>query len=98
MMKHPSPIERYMAIRSPIRSPLELAVIVVVGIVGLLLDWARIPFSPYSNIVGAMLLVAGLLIHGRGHKEHLQALDSDEQIERSGQDSSKYAGPPTDPL
>ena len=81
VMKTPSLIERYLLIQPSVRGPIEFAIIVVVGILGSVFDWMRLPFTPYSNILGAAICVAGLLIHQRCHKDHRQALDRNEQIE-----------------
>lgn len=81
VMKTPSLIERYILVRPPVRAPIEFAIIVVVGILGGMFDWMRLPFSPYSNILGAAICVAGCLIHLRCHRDHRQALDRNEQIE-----------------
>ena len=81
VMKTPSLIERYLHIRPAVRGPIEFAIIIVVGILGGMLDWMRLPFRPYSTILGAAICVAGVLIHLRGHRDHRQAPDRNEEIE-----------------
>lgn len=80
-MKTPSLIERYLLIRPQIRMSFEFAIVVIVGILGAIQEWAVLPFSPYSNVLGGALFVAGALLHGRCHKVHRQAHERDEQIE-----------------
>ena len=80
-MKCPSLIERYLLMRPPVRMSFEFAIVVIVGILGVVHEWARLPFSPYSNVLGGAIFVAGSLFHGRCHRDHRQALDSDDRIE-----------------
>ena len=71
-MKGPSLIERYLLVKPAVRSITEIPIIVVVGILGEVFDWTRLPFSPYSNIVGGAMLVAGLIVHSACHRVHRQ--------------------------
>ncbi|MBN1152587.1 MAG: isoprenylcysteine carboxylmethyltransferase family protein [Dehalococcoidia bacterium] len=80
-MKWPSPIERYLTVKPSVRSMTEIPSIVVVGILGEVFDWARLPFSPYVNIVGGAMLVAGLLVHSYCHKVHRQGHEETGQIQ-----------------
>ena len=80
-MKTPSLIARYLLTRPPVRMSFEFAIVVIVGILGVVHEWARLPFSPYSNVLGGAIFVAGSLFHGRCHRDHRQALDSDDRIE-----------------
>jgi len=80
-MKWPSLIERYLSIKPAVRSMTEIPSIVVVGILGEILDWTRLPFSPYVNILGGVMLVAGLIVHSYCHKVHRQGHEKTEQIE-----------------
>jgi protein-S-isoprenylcysteine O-methyltransferase Ste14 len=80
-MKWPSPVERYLAVKPAVRSMTEIPSIVLVGILGEVFDWTRLPFSPYVNIVGGAMLVAGLVIHSACHKMHQQGHLKTNQIE-----------------
>lgn len=80
-MKWPSLVERYLLVRPAVRSVTEIPSIVLVGIIGEVFDWARLSFSPYVNIVGGAMLVAGLLVHSYCHRVHRQGHEETAQIE-----------------
>ena len=80
-MKWPSLIERYLLVKPAVRTMTELPSIIVVGILGEVFNWTRLPFSPYVNIVGGVMLVAGLIVHSYCHKVHRQGDKETAQIE-----------------
>jgi len=79
-MKWPSLVERYLLVKPAVRTMTEPPSIIVVGILGEVFDWTRLPFSPYVNIVGGAILVAGLIVHSYCHKVHRQGHEQTESI------------------
>ena len=79
-MKWPSLVERYLLVKPAIRTMTEIPSIVLLGILGEVFDWTRLPFSPYVNIVGGAILVAGLIVHSYCHKVHRQGHEQTEAI------------------
>jgi len=80
-MKWPSLVERYLLVNPAVRSMTEIPSIVVIGILGEVFDWTRLAFSPYVNIVGGAMLVAGLIFHSYCHKVHRQGHEETDKIE-----------------
>ena len=79
-MKWPSLVERYLLVKPAVRTMTEIPSIVLLGILGEVFDWTRLPFSPYVNIVGGAILVAGLIVHSYCHKVHRQGHEQTEAI------------------
>jgi protein-S-isoprenylcysteine O-methyltransferase Ste14 len=80
-MKWPSLVQRYLLVKPAVRSMTEFPSIVVVGILGEVFDWTRLSFSPYLNILGGAMLVAGLIVHSYCHRVHRQGDKETVQIE-----------------
>jgi protein-S-isoprenylcysteine O-methyltransferase Ste14 len=59
----------------------EWGTVVVVGIMGEIFGWDRIPLSPYSNIAGGVIVVGAWLFHAYCHRFHRQAHEQSGQIE-----------------
>jgi protein-S-isoprenylcysteine O-methyltransferase Ste14 len=60
---------------------IEWPIIIVVGILGEVFSWVRIPFSPYSNLVGGFILLGGWVFHAYCHRVHKQAHEQSQQID-----------------
>ena len=55
---------------------------IAVGILGLLFSWPRVPFFPYSNIAGLIILAIGLYGHKVPSKIHKQAHEHSKKIRK----------------
>ncbi len=55
------------------RGMVEYVLLFATGILGLVFSWPKIPFSPLSNILGGVILIAGLLFHLSAEKNHKQS-------------------------
>ena len=63
-------LDRYCLAKSTVGIAIEFPVLIGLGIAGIILSWARLPLYPLPNVVGAILLVAGYVIHvGYAHRE-----------------------------
>jgi len=80
-MQIPVVVGRYLVSRPWAVGFAAFVTIVVLGILGEVLSWTRVPLSPFSNIAGAALLVGGLVLHGQCHKVHRQAHESSQVIQ-----------------
>lgn len=54
----------------------------IIILIGFLFPYPKIPFSPFTNIIGVALLILGVCIHGLSHKAHPQAHQKKENIEK----------------
>jgi protein-S-isoprenylcysteine O-methyltransferase Ste14 len=81
-MRKDSLLDKYLLAKPTIRMVIEWPILIGVGTIGTILSSQRIPFSPISNIVGIVLLVAGLIIHESSHRVHKQAHQQSEEIQK----------------
>jgi protein-S-isoprenylcysteine O-methyltransferase Ste14 len=80
-MKGQPLINRYILTKPTLRMVMEWPTIVIVGILGEIFSWVRIPLSPYSNLFGGVILLGGWIFHAYCHKVHKQAHEQSRQIE-----------------
>ena len=63
-------LDRYCLTKSIVGMAIEFPILIGGGIAGIMLSWPRFPFYPLANILGAILLTTGYVIHlGYAHKE-----------------------------
>lgn len=63
-------LDKYVANKSIIGIAVEFPILVIIGVLGLVFDWASFPLFPLANIIGAILIIVGYIIHlGYAHKE-----------------------------
>jgi protein-S-isoprenylcysteine O-methyltransferase Ste14 len=75
-------LTQYLLAKPILRMVIEWPIIVIIGILGEIFSWTRIPLSPYSNFVGGAILLGGWIFHAYCHKVHKQAHEQSQQIER----------------
>jgi protein-S-isoprenylcysteine O-methyltransferase Ste14 len=80
-MKRQTLVNRYLLAKPTLRMVIEWPVIITIGILGEILSWARISFSPYSNLAGAAVFVGGLIFHAYCHRTHKQAHEQSQHVE-----------------
>ena len=61
---------------------IEWPIIIIIGILGEIFSWVRIPLSPYSKFVGGAILLGGWIFHAYCHRAHKQAHEQSQHIER----------------
>jgi len=80
-MKVQTLLNQYLLAKPTISMVIEFPIIVIIGILGELFSWVRIPLSPYSNFVGGAILLGGLIFHAYCHRVHKQAHKNSQHIE-----------------
>jgi protein-S-isoprenylcysteine O-methyltransferase Ste14 len=60
---------------------IEWVVLITSGICGRVFSWTFFSISPYTNILGGILIVAGLLFHLWSEKDHRQAHQKTDRID-----------------
>ncbi len=73
---------RYLLAKPTIRMVIEWPMLIVLGIIANIFSQSTIPFYPFSNIFGFVLLIMGIIIHGFSHKIHKQAHYQSDKIEK----------------
>ena len=73
-------LNRWLLIKPAVRSVTELPIIILLGVLGEIFSWYSIPLSPYSNIVGGVILFGALMVHMYCHRIHKQAHEHSQQI------------------
>jgi protein-S-isoprenylcysteine O-methyltransferase Ste14 len=73
-------LNRWLLIKPAVRMVTEIPIIILLGILGEIFSWHRIPLSPYSNIVGGAILLGALIVHMYCHRIHKQAHEHSQQI------------------
>ena len=80
-MKGRTLLNKYLLARPTLRMVIEWPIIIIIGILGEIFSWVRIPFSPYSNVAGGAIILGGLIFHAYCHRVHRQAHEQSQQIE-----------------
>lgn len=75
-------LDRYLLVKPAIRMIIEWPVLIGVGILGAIFTPYRIPFFPFSNIIGVIVFVAAMSFHMRCHMVHKQADQESEKIKK----------------
>jgi protein-S-isoprenylcysteine O-methyltransferase Ste14 len=74
-------MQRYLLIKPTTRILIEWPIIIIVGLLGELLAWPRLPRSPYSNFIGVAIFAGGWIFHQCCHRAHEQAHAQSNEIE-----------------
>jgi protein-S-isoprenylcysteine O-methyltransferase Ste14 len=80
-MKGQTFLNQYLLAKPTLRMLIEWPIIIIIGILGEIFSWVRIPLSPYSNFVGGTILLGGWIFHAYCHRVHKQAHEQSQQIE-----------------
>lgn len=80
-MKEKSCMDLYLSANALFKRMIDLGEWFIILLIGFLFPYPKIPFSPFTNIIGLMLLILGIWIHSSSHKIHRQAHQPKEQIE-----------------
>jgi protein-S-isoprenylcysteine O-methyltransferase Ste14 len=63
------------------RMAVEWPTLIIVALLGEIFSWSKIPFSPYSNIIGGIVLVGAWMFHAYCHRAHHRAHNQSSSIE-----------------
>jgi protein-S-isoprenylcysteine O-methyltransferase Ste14 len=80
-MKKQTPLNRYLLAKPTFRMAMEWPIIIIIGILGEIFSWVKIPLSPYSNFAGGAILLGGWIFHAHCHRVHKQAHKQTQRIE-----------------
>ena len=80
-MKRQPVINRFLLAKPNIIFLIGFLIILIIGALGEVFHWIKIPFSPYSNIIGGAIASFGWLLHLYCHRIHKQAHKKSQQIE-----------------
>ena len=80
-MKGQTFLNQYLLAKPTLRMVIEWPIIIIIGILGEIFSWVRIPLSPYSNLVGGAIFLGGWIFHVYCHRVHKQAHEQSQQIE-----------------
>ena len=80
-MKGQKLLNRYLLTKPTVSMVIEFPIIVIIGILGEVCSWAKIPWSPYSNLAGGAVFLGGWIFHAYCHRAHKQAHEGSEHIE-----------------
>ena len=66
-------LDRVLLAKPTHRMAVEWPILVIVAVLGEMFSWSKIPFSPYSNILGGIVIVGALTFHAYCHRAHRKA-------------------------
>jgi len=81
-MKRQPLINRYLLAKPNIILSIGFLIVIIIGALGEVFYWTKIPLSPYSNIIGGAITLGGWLLHIYCHRIHKQAHKKSQQIEK----------------
>ncbi|NPV51492.1 MAG: isoprenylcysteine carboxylmethyltransferase family protein [Candidatus Methanofastidiosum sp.] len=81
-MKQQLITNKYLLAKSNIILFIGILIILGTGVLGRFFQLNMIPFSPYSNNIGGVIALGGLLFHFYCHRAHKQSPKRSEQIEK----------------
>ena len=80
-MKGQTLLNQYLLAKPTFRMVIEWPIVIIIGILGEIFSWVRIPLSPYSNFFGGAVLIGGWIFHAYCHRVHKHAHEQSQQIE-----------------
>ena len=72
--------DAYLLGNPSVRGWVEWGILAVSGILGLVVNTIRLPLFPFSNILGALLFLTGLLFHLYAERSHREAHKRSSEI------------------
>ena len=63
------------------RMAVEWPTLIIVALLGEIFSWSKIPFSPYSNIIGGIVIVGAWMFHVYCHRAHHKAHEQSSSID-----------------
>ena len=74
-------LDRVLLAKPTHRMAVEWPILVIVAVLGEMFSWSKIPFSPYSNILGGIVIVGALTFHAYCHRAHRKAHEQSSSID-----------------
>jgi protein-S-isoprenylcysteine O-methyltransferase Ste14 len=66
-------IDKILLVKPTHRMAVEWPILVIVAVLGEVFSWSKIPFSPYSNIIGGVVIAGAWMFHAYCHRAHRKA-------------------------
>ncbi len=79
-MKKNKLLDKYLLLNPLIKGNIEIGILIISGIISIIINLFRIPFSPIINIIGGIICIFSLLFHGYCEKFHIQAHNNANEI------------------
>lgn len=80
-MKIGSIIDDFLLSNPFYRGMVEWLILIGTGICGLVFSWTTFSVSPFSNILGGILIILSFTFHCRAEKDHKQAHEQSKNID-----------------
>ena len=74
-------LDKILLIKPTHKIMIEWPILIILAVLGQLLSWSKIPFSPYSNILGGIIIVGATVFHRYCHRAHQKAHEQSNDIE-----------------
>lgn len=74
-------LDRILLAKPTHRMVAEWPVLIIVAALGEVFSWSKIPFSPYSNIIGGIVIAGAWVFHAYCHRAHRKAHQQSSNID-----------------
>jgi protein-S-isoprenylcysteine O-methyltransferase Ste14 len=75
-------IDKILLAKPTHRMVVEWSILIIVAVLGEVFSWSKIPFSPYSNIIGGIIVAGAWVFHSYCHRAHSKAHQKSSSIDR----------------
>ncbi len=82
MIKMKTITDVYLSAKPAVKILIDIVQYSILIAIGLLFPDPKIPFSPFINVFGVILIVGGFWLHGLSHQVHKQAHKEPKKIEQ----------------
>ena len=80
-MREMTSLARFILDKPLYRVVIEWLILVIVGVLGEVFLWGKIPFRPYSIIIGCIIIAGAFVLHIYCHRIHHQAHEQSSGID-----------------
>jgi protein-S-isoprenylcysteine O-methyltransferase Ste14 len=77
----PTLLDKILLAKPTHRMVVEWPILIIVAVLGEVFEWSKIPFSPYSNIIGGAVIAGALILHVYCHQVHNKAHQQSSSID-----------------
>jgi len=74
-------LDRFLLAKPTYRIVVEWLILLIVAILGEVFSWSKIPFRPYSIIIGGIVIVGAFALHIYCHRAHHKAHEQSSDID-----------------
>ena len=73
-------LDRFVLGKPIYRGVIEWLILLIVAVLGEVYSWGKIPFRPYSTVIGCIVIVGAFALHIYCHRIHHQANEKSSDI------------------